>query len=237
MRADITLTIGTLKPGILTGQGKAVSGVVDVVPLDFTYPTTDAFVVDYSDLQDVYGPPPILSHKYTRGVAMVNAGSLKYSGAGVLAVGGARASGIGMVRFAGTQAANVLQAYPDVIASHDLSHANSILVGSGESGALEQLVQYLETDLPVVIDAHALTFLSNPDIQTALAKRHQRGVVTVLTPHEGEAARMGFAKPNRLPRRKQLHSPSIVLWCSRVRARSSQAHRVLMQLIDLAQAH
>jgi hydroxyethylthiazole kinase-like uncharacterized protein yjeF len=47
VRADITLTIGTLKPGILTGQGKAVSGVVHVVPLDFTYPATDAFVVDY----------------------------------------------------------------------------------------------------------------------------------------------------------------------------------------------
>jgi ADP-dependent NAD(P)H-hydrate dehydratase / NAD(P)H-hydrate epimerase len=198
VHADVTLTIGTLKPGILTGQGKSVSGVIDVLPLDFTYPVTDAFVLDYLDIAHCYGPAPILSHKYTRGVVMINAGSSKYPGAGVLAVGGARASGIGMVRFAGEHVANVLQAYPDVIASNDLTKSNAIVVGSGESGTLEQLVEYLATDLPVVIDAHALTFLSNPEIQTALSERHQRRVSTVLTPHEGEAAHLGFKEPNRI---------------------------------------
>ena len=196
--ADITLTIGTLKPGILTGRGKEVSGVVEVVPLNFDYPETDAFVVDYSDLELIYGPAPLLSHKYTRGVALIHAGSPKYPGAGVLAVGGARASGIGMVRFAGEPSTNVLQAYPDVIASTDLSHARAILVGSGESGTLEQLVEYLATDLPVVIDAHALTFLKHPKIQASLSERYQRRVSTVLTPHEGEAAQLGFKEPNRI---------------------------------------
>jgi len=196
--ADITLTIGTLKPGILTGQGKAASGVVDVVPLEFTYPGTDAFVVDYSDLEELYRPAAMLSHKYTRGVALINAGSAKYSGAGVLAVGGARASGIGMVRFAGEQTAEVVHTYPDVIASEELSHANSILVGSGESGTVMQVAAYLATDLPMILDAHALTFLHNAEIQTALKLRYQRGVVTVLTPHEGEAAGLGFVEPNRM---------------------------------------
>jgi len=202
--ADITLTIGTLKPGILTGEGKAASGVIDLVPLDFRYPATDSFVVDYADLEDVYGPAPVLSHKYSRGVAMVNAGSSTYPGAGVLAVGGARASGVGMVRFAGEQTSCVLQAYPDVIASHDLSKSNALMVGSGESGTLKQLFEYLATDLPVVIDAYALTFLGNPEIQTALAVRHQRGAVTVLTPHEGEAARLGITQPNRISQAKYI---------------------------------
>ena len=198
VQADVTLTIGTLKPGILTGQGKAASGVIDVVPLDFTYPASDSFVVDYSDLEDVYGPAPLLSHKYTRGVALINAGSLRYPGAGVLAVGGARASGIGMVRFAGEQPAGVMATYPDVIVSNDLAHTNAILVGSGESGTTEQLAEYLATDMPVVIDAHALTFLSNAEARTALAQRYERGAITVLTPHEGEAARLGFAEPSRI---------------------------------------
>ena len=198
VQADVTLTIGTLKPGILTGQGKAVSGVVDVVPLEFTYPATDAFVVEYADLEDVFGPTPTLSHKYSRGVAMVNAGSSKYPGAGVLAVGGARASGNGMVQFAGEQSSIVVETYPDVIASDDVTRANSIVVGCGESGNVEKLAEYLATDLPIVIDAYALTFLSNTDIQNALAKRYQRGAVTVLTPHEGEAARISFDQDNRI---------------------------------------
>ena len=198
VQADITLTVGTLKPGILTGQGKAASGVVDVVPLDFEYPTRDAFVVDYTDLENVYGPAPALSHKYSRGVTLINAGSQSYPGAGILAVGGARASGVGMVRFAGDQFDAVIQTYPDVVASEALSPVNSILVGSGESGTVLQMAAYLASDLPVVIDAHALTFLSNADIQAALMKRHQRGAVTVLTPHEGEASRMGFDQENRI---------------------------------------
>ena len=202
--ADITLTIGTLKPGILTGPGKAACGVVDVVPLDFTYPGTDAFVVDYSDLEEMYRPAAKLSHKYTRGVALINAGSAKYPGAGVLAVGGARASGIGMVRFAGEQSSVVVRAYPDAIVSDALEHTNSIVIGSGESGTLEQLAEYLAADFPVVIDAHALTFLHNAEIQAALELRYQRGVVTVLTPHEGEAARLGFQEPNRIAQAKAI---------------------------------
>ena len=230
VQADITLTIGTLKPGILTGQGKAASGVIDVVPLDFTYPHSNSFVVDYSDLEDVYGPAPMSSHKYSRGVVLVNAGSDKYPGAGVLAVGGARSSGIGMARFAGEQSSPVTQTYPDVIASEDLSHTNSILVGSGESGTIQQLADYLASDLPVVIDAHALTFLSNSEIQVALAQRHQRGAITVLTPHEGEAARMGFNEPNRIDQAKTialtLHSFVVLKGAGTVMASPTGAYSI-----------
>jgi len=203
-KAQITLTIGTLKPGLLTGQGKALSGVLELVPLDFSYPAADGFVVDYSDLELCYSPAPILSHKYSRGVAFINAGSSKYPGAGVLAAGGARASGVGLVQFAGEQSSVVVSTYPDVVPSDDLSRADSILVGCGESGTSDKLAEYLATDLPVVIDAHALTFLKETPIQTALDQRHVRGAITVLTPHEGEAKRLGFDESDRLARARTI---------------------------------
>ena len=45
---------------------------------------------------------------------------------------------------------------------------------------------------PLVVDAGALAVLARQDGRRALTQRTRAGLVTVLTPHAGEFARLGF---------------------------------------------
>ena len=210
VHADITLAVGTLKPGLLTGAGKQASGLVHVVPIDFEYPPTSAHVIDFADVQSTYGRASLMSHKYSRGVVLVHAGSAQYPGAGALTVGGARASGVGMVRFIGPAESQINVVYPDVVTSMDLARTDAIAVGSGGAGTIQDLEEYLQADIPVVIDAHALSLLQESRIPALLEERYQRGAITVVTPHEGEAKQMGFDEPHRIAQAvtiaRELHS-------------------------------
>jgi hydroxyethylthiazole kinase-like uncharacterized protein yjeF len=101
-----------------------------------------------------------------------------------------------MVRYAGSAAAQVLSHWPEVIASPTPESAGRVqawVVGPGlgtdEAGAAA-LWFALGTDLPVVVDADALTILAaHPDSLSS------RSAPTVLTPHAGEFARLAGAPP------------------------------------------
>lgn len=244
VQADITLTVGTLKPGLLTGFGKQASGIVDVLDMDFPYPASRINAVDLADVAKVFGPPMLAAHKYSRGVVLVNAGSEAYRGAAVLAVAGARASGVGLVHYSGGAADNVVQAFPDVIVrtqvdvnelpgdhtkddnwdehaqtrakqqSGNFKRVDAILLGSGDAGDISTLGRYLEQPVPVVIDAGALDYLLDESIQQSLKLRLQSNQITVITPHVGEARRLGVVASDRLAwaeRLAQTFSVTVVL--------------------------
>lgn len=206
--ADATVTFGCLKPGLLLTPGRAYVGVLELIdiglrpwlPADAT-----ARVLDVADVAALLPQPGPADHKYTRGVVGVLAGSARYRGAAFLATGAARHGDAGMVRYLDRGdgiAAAVVDAFPDVVAQTETPTADPRVTawgcgpGMGESdGDRDALVAALGTAGPVVVDADGLRLLAVADgpVRAAVDARAADGRVTVLTPHDGEFARLGFS--------------------------------------------
>ncbi len=192
VRAALTVTFGGLKPV----HALADCGRVKLIDIGLDLPTTDVVGFDAADVAARWPVPGPHDDKYTQGVTGVMAGSSTYPGAAVLCTGAAVAATSGMVRYTGSAHSDVLAHWPEVIAAPTPAAAGRVqcwVVGPGlgtdETGAAA-LWFALETDLPVLIDADALTILAaHPDM---LASRR---APTVLTPHAGEFARLAGAPP------------------------------------------
>jgi len=190
--ADVTVSFGALKPGLVVGRGIERAGIVDLVDIGldpFLSTPARVSVLETADVADLWPVPGPDDDKYTRGVVGVAAGSPGYPGAAVLCTGGALRSGAGMVRYLGegAAAASVAAAWPEVV--HGDGRVQAYVVGPGlgtDAGSAAVLRRALETDVPVLIDADALTLLAgNPEW---VRGRH---ALTVLTPHDREFARFG----------------------------------------------
>ncbi len=198
--ADLTVAFGCLKPGLVTAPGRDLAGAVEVVDIGLsTYlpPVPTLRVLQHSDLAEYVEAPGPSDHKYSRGVVGIVAGSARYPGAALLAVGGARRSGVGMVRFAdrGDSVADaVIRAFPDVVLQHeppaDDPRVSAWVVGPGMGSSRSDerwLHRVLAADVPVVMDADALRLLADSEeVRQQVRSRTERGVLTVLTPHLGE---------------------------------------------------
>jgi hydroxyethylthiazole kinase-like uncharacterized protein yjeF len=146
----------------------------------------------------VLNQPPRNTHKYLRGAALVFSGPVLRTGASRLAAQAALAVGAGLVTIIGQiealkeQAAHVTaimlrEIDGELSAIDDRTHAAAIGPGAGVSDGTRSLVlALLERRLPLVLDADALTsFAEEPD--ELFAALHDQ---VVLTPHEGEFARL-----------------------------------------------
>jgi hydroxyethylthiazole kinase-like uncharacterized protein yjeF len=188
LSADLTVTFGAAKVGLLADPGADHTGRVHVVPIGIEehLPWPALRRLEPLDLARLLPQPGRRSHKYTRGVLGVVAGSADYPGAAVLACRGALAAGAGMVRYLGPPevADLVRQSCPEVVCSTGSvadTRVQAWLVGSGmgpgDSDQLQRARDAVESGLPVIADAGALPAL--PDV---LAPQ------VVLTPHAGELA-------------------------------------------------
>lgn len=192
VRADVTVTFGGLKPVHALGE----CGRVDLVDIGLELPTSDLLSFEAVDVAERWPVPGARDDKYTQGVTGVLAGSATYPGAAILCAGAAVAATSGMVRYAGTAAAQVVDHWPEVVAASSANAAGRVQawvvgpgIGTDEAGA-GALMFALGTDLPVIVDADALTILAaHPDLVAG-----RRGV-TVLTPHAGEFARLAGHPP------------------------------------------
>ena len=192
VRADVTVTFGGLKPGLLVGAGRSHAGRVRLVDIGLSLPAPSVSVLEASDVAAATPRPGARSDKYTRGVVGVIAGSAEYPGAGVLCTGSAIRGGAGMVRYAGTAASYVRAAWPEAIVTEggpsSAGRVQSWAVGPGmgtDDAAMSLLREVLGTDLPVLVDADALTLVSR---DPSLVR--DRSAPTVLTPHDREFARI-----------------------------------------------
>lgn len=201
--ADVTVTFGTLKSGLLVMPGKAQAGQIELVDIgledalaDLGAPTAECLeAVDVGALLDA---PSLDAHKYSRGVVGVIAGSPDYPGAALLSVGAARLSGVGMVRFlerADVRGDLIVQAYPGVVVGTERDpRVGCWLIGPGFAGTdseVSVLNETLASSVPIVLDAGALTVLGrHEDLLDAL---RARTAPTVLTPHDGEFRRIAPA--------------------------------------------
>jgi ADP-dependent NAD(P)H-hydrate dehydratase / NAD(P)H-hydrate epimerase len=188
LSADVTVTFGAAKAGLLADPGADHAGRVHVVPIGIEehlpWPALRRF--EAADLSRLLPRPGRRSHKYSRGVLGVVAGSATYPGAAVLACRGALAAGVGMVRYLGPPdvADLVRQSCPEVVCSTGSvagTRVQAWLVGSGmgpeDTEQLQRARDAVESGLPTIADAGALPAL--PDIL---------GPQVVLTPHAGELA-------------------------------------------------
>jgi ADP-dependent NAD(P)H-hydrate dehydratase / NAD(P)H-hydrate epimerase len=186
VHADVTVTFGALKPGLLVDPGAGYAGAVDLVDIGLGPHLPDDATVEVLQAADVHALLPSAgagreSDKYRRGVVGVSAGSEHYTGAAVLCVGGAVRGGAGMVRYVGDDAPTALvrRRWPEVVVGEGRVQAWTVGSGGGE-GAAERLATALKDDVPVVVDADALS---------AFADQARSGATALLTPHAGELAR------------------------------------------------
>jgi hydroxyethylthiazole kinase-like uncharacterized protein yjeF len=207
LSADLTVTFGAAKAGLLADPGADHAGRVHVVPIgieeNLPWPALRRFEAE--DLSRLLPRPGRRSHKYSRGVLGVVAGSADYPGAAVLACRGALAAGAGMVRYLGPPevADLVRQSCPEVVCGTGSvadTHVQAWLVGSGMGpGDAEQLQRArdaVESGLPVIADAGAL-----PGLPAVLAPH------VVLTPHAGELASL-LQRLGSIPDSRSTESPA-----------------------------
>jgi hydroxyethylthiazole kinase-like uncharacterized protein yjeF len=201
VRADVTVTFGTLKPGLLVDPGAEHAGVVELVDIGLDLPAATVEVLQADDVADLLPRPARESDKYRRGVVGVAAGSAQYTGAAVLCTGGAVRGGAGMVRYVGADepAALVRAAWPEVVVG--AGRVQAWTVGSGGGGdAADRLADAVGDGVPVVVDADAIA---------AVAEMERRGgAPLLLTPHAGELARLVGADRDDVEARRLHHARS-----------------------------
>ncbi len=206
LAADLTVTFGVAKPGLLLPEARPLVGRLVVVPLGLRphLPARPALArlrvpAARDEPADVVGGAWPWSwrtaDKYARGVLGVAAGEAAYPGAAVLVARAAAGAGVGMVRLVPPEdapglAALVLQAVPEVVVQ-PLGQAGRVqawVAGPGTSGPEDPRVAHvlLRADEPAVVDAGALAGLGRAVADGTL---HDPGRL-LLTPHAGELDRL-----------------------------------------------
>ncbi|MFE3286945.1 NAD(P)H-hydrate epimerase, partial [Streptomyces sp. NPDC059233] len=113
--ADVTVTFGAYKPGLLIDPGASRTGAVRLVDIGLELPSPDVEALQHADVAELLPVPTASSDKYRRGVVGIVAGSAQYPGAAVLAVAGALRGGAGAVRYVGPAADAVLARFPETL--------------------------------------------------------------------------------------------------------------------------
>ena len=208
-----TVTFFRRKPGHLLEPGRSLCGRVRVA--DIGIPDAALDVIGprtFVDMPQLWGEafpvPATKGHKYDRGHAVVVSGPAWTSGAARLAARGALRAGAGLVTIALPPDALALQAasYAAVMArpmegAGDLAallrdHRLGTVVlgpGLGIGEATREKIAVAAPGRRLVLDADALT--SYEGAPWALAQVAARSVGMVVTPHQGEFARLFHGDP------------------------------------------
>ncbi len=200
VRADITLTVGAPKSGLLQPRAWEYTGRLEVEPdIGLIAPPAEAELwwTLPGDFRRFPPQPLISSHKGDQGHLLILAGSPGYHGAAVLAARAAQRARPGLITLGtlpGTYlpvAAQLQAVMVDtcLAALDKLPRVTACLIGPGLAAAdlpppvREAAIRLWRTaHMPVVADASALDWLPLGAGETP--------AVRVVTPHPGEAARM-----------------------------------------------
>lgn len=216
VRADLTVTFFRRKPGHVLLPGRLLCGELVCADIGIQASVLAAIAprvwVNDPDLwREQFPWPDAAGHKYHRGHALVVGGGTML-GASRLACLAAARLGAGLVTLAvptgawaiqaGALTSVMVEALPadgDVVATLSDPRRNALLIGPGlgrASAACSQVLALLATGRPCVLDADALTvFADRPEV--LLGALHGG---CVLTPHEGEFARVFALEGDKLQR-------------------------------------
>ncbi|MEV6052806.1 NAD(P)H-hydrate dehydratase [Streptomyces sp. NPDC052107] len=186
IRADLTVTFGTYKPGLLIDPGREYAGVVRLVGIGLELPAEPELqALQHAEVARLLPVPAAESDKYRRGVVGIAAGSARYPGAAVLAVSGALRGGAGAVRYVGPAGEAVIARYPETLVSDrgpaKAGRVQAWVVGPGAGEDAVTVAEVLGADVPVLIDADGLRLAERDAVRGRTAP-------TLMTPHAGEAA-------------------------------------------------
>lgn len=205
VRATHTLALLSLKPGLLTGHGRAHVGTLWLDPIGceahWSTIAPRAWLAGSDITTPFSAPRGHDGHKGRFGDVIVIGGAQGMAGAAVLAARAALAAGAGRVFLAplDAQLAGHDPQAPELMLRPQLWRAQpsalegaTVVCGCGGGGAVrEALPTVLSRSARLVLDADALNAIAaDPALQTLLARRAQAMQPTVLTPHPLEAARM-----------------------------------------------
>ncbi|HZF89632.1 NAD(P)H-hydrate dehydratase [Streptomyces sp.] len=188
LRADLTVTFGTHKPGLLIDPAREYAGTVRLVDIGLraelpAEPELEA--LQHAEVAALLPVPAAESDKYRRGVVGVAAGSARYPGAAVLAVGGALRGGAGAVRYVGPAGDAVIARFPEALVSGQgpkrAGRVQAWVVGPGAGDDAGTVAEVLAAEVPVLIDADGLRLADAAAVRARTAP-------TLMTPHAGEAA-------------------------------------------------
>jgi ADP-dependent NAD(P)H-hydrate dehydratase / NAD(P)H-hydrate epimerase len=193
VQADVTVTFGTLKPGLLLPPADAAAGRLHLVDIGLRphLPAPAVERLDETAAAAAWPVPGPHDDKYSRGVVGVVAGGATYTGAAVLATGAAVRAGAGMVRYLGPAPATELVRgrWPEVVPGP--GRVQAWVLGPGvdpaDAGQTERVDAALDEGVPCLVDAGGLARVAErvADGEPDLGDRP-----LLLTPHAGELARL-----------------------------------------------
>ncbi|MCH0563340.1 MULTISPECIES: NAD(P)H-hydrate dehydratase [unclassified Streptomyces] len=186
LRADLTVTFGTHKPGLMIDPARDHAGSVRLVDIGLALPgEAELEALQHADVARLLPVPGAESDKYRRGVVGVAAGSARYPGAAVLAVSGALRGGAGAVRYVGPAGGAVITRFPETLVSDKgpkaAGRVQAWVVGPGAGDDAATVAEVLTADVPVLVDADGLRLAERDTVRARTAP-------TLMTPHAGEAA-------------------------------------------------
>jgi ADP-dependent NAD(P)H-hydrate dehydratase / NAD(P)H-hydrate epimerase len=204
--AALTVTFAALKPGLLFEPGAGLAGDVVVADIGLDVSGARVHLVEDADVATWWPTRPAASHKW-RSAVWVVAGSPGMGGAAALASGGAQRTGAGYVRLSSPGGRDQAPIGVEVVGV-DLPRrdwAGEVVDGLDRFGALvignglgtddetraeirSVLAGVRQAAVPTVVDADGLTALG--DDAVGLVGPH-----TILTPHDGEFARLAGHPP------------------------------------------
>lgn len=214
VRADVTVTFGYNKQGLLLYPGREFSGEITVADIGFCPEAIRSLnPAMYFTAEDI-GKIPVrsaLANKGTYGRTLIIAGSESMSGAAYLAAAAAYKSGVGLAEvFTHSDNCSVIRTLlPEAIVTGYeadsatelldplLKKADTVILGPGLStdGTAVSMVKKVltEANQPLIIDADALNIISS---DTNILKSCRSTVI--ITPHIGEMVRLTGKDKNEI---------------------------------------
>lgn len=203
VRAAHTVALLTLKPGLFTAEGRDCAGEIWLDPLgiDPAATPTPIRLASRTDLHAAMPNRPHASHKGRYGDVAVVGGAPGMTGAALLSASAALGAGAGRVllQLLDNAAPRFDVARPELmfrdrrwLDDHDTLSRTTVVCGCGGGSAVAAALPPLLARCPrLVLDADALNAMAaDAQLATQLRARSGRGLVTVLTPHPLEAARL-----------------------------------------------
>lgn len=193
--ADVTVTMGAVKPGLLLPPARYLAGEVRLHPIGLPadLPAT-VREMDAERVREIFPRPRLDDHKYKRGVLGLITGSPRYPGAARLSAAAALNSGVGMVSYHRLTGMfkEVNADYPEIVSDHPRIH--TWVIGSGIDPASAILKDKAVTRMlgrrgPWILDAGAIGRFAKRLAKCRPGGGPKRGdEAIIITPHARELA-------------------------------------------------